>query len=173
MLDELQDKVGEKIATLTIAEAAMVTSGAFSALMLGLAGILTGMDTGKVKQIPQLAGTEIKSEVIIQKNHQIDYNHAFSNCTVKLIYVETPDDVDKAVNEKTDSMHFLSSASLNGKIKEEEWIALANKAVNTLSVLDGVYLGASHQVIPFCVRGKTSLWEIAIKSRLFERSLTG
>ncbi|MDR3716812.1 MAG: selenocysteine synthase [Puia sp.] len=127
MLDELQDKVGEKIAALTHAESAMVTSGAFSALMLGMAGILTGMDPEKVKQIPQLAGTEIKSEVIIQKSHQIDYNHAFINCGVKLVYVETPDDVDKAVNEKTASMHFLGSGSLSGKIKEEEWVALANK----------------------------------------------
>src|SRR5690606_20059868 len=44
MLDELQDKVGAKIAEWTHAEAATVTSGAFSALMLGMAGVLTGMD---------------------------------------------------------------------------------------------------------------------------------
>src|SRR5439155_8370015 len=35
MLDELHDKVGERIATLVRAEAAMVTSGAASALTLG------------------------------------------------------------------------------------------------------------------------------------------
>lgn len=32
MLDELQDKVGEQIAKMTHAEAATVTSGAFSAM---------------------------------------------------------------------------------------------------------------------------------------------
>src|SRR3982750_1872428 len=37
LLDELQDKVGEKIAQLTHAEAAVVTCGAFSALTLGVA----------------------------------------------------------------------------------------------------------------------------------------
>src|ERR1700712_5208870 len=42
MIDELQDKVGEKIAAMVHAEAATVTSGAFSALCLGMAGILTG-----------------------------------------------------------------------------------------------------------------------------------
>ena len=42
MLNELQDKVGEKIAALVHSEAAVVTSGAFSAMTLGLAGILTG-----------------------------------------------------------------------------------------------------------------------------------
>jgi L-seryl-tRNA(Ser) seleniumtransferase len=44
MMDELQDKVGEKIAKMVNAEAAVVTSGAFSGMTLGLAGILTGMD---------------------------------------------------------------------------------------------------------------------------------
>src|SRR3712207_2890932 len=47
LLDELQDKVGERIAQMTHAEAAVVTSGAFSGLTLGLAGILTGMDVEK------------------------------------------------------------------------------------------------------------------------------
>ena len=42
MLDELQDKVGERIATLVHSEAAMVTSGAASALTLGTAAVLTG-----------------------------------------------------------------------------------------------------------------------------------
>src|SRR6185503_10333981 len=84
MLEELQDKVGERIATMVHSEAAMVTAGAFSALTLGMAGILTGMDTKKVEQLPQLAGTGMKSEVIIQKKHQIHYNHAFLNCGAKL-----------------------------------------------------------------------------------------
>src|SRR6185503_11953679 len=70
MLEELQDKVGEKIAAMTHAEAAMVTSGAFSALSLGMAGILTGLDPKKAEQLPHLSGTGMKSEVIIQKKHQ-------------------------------------------------------------------------------------------------------
>ena len=37
MLDELHDKVGERIATLVQSDAAMVTSGAASALTLGTA----------------------------------------------------------------------------------------------------------------------------------------
>src|SRR5215212_1068099 len=51
-LDEVQDKVGEKIAAMCHAEAATVTAGCWSALVLGMAGMLTGMDTKKVTQIP-------------------------------------------------------------------------------------------------------------------------
>lgn len=127
MLDELQDKVGEKIAEMTHAEAATVTSGAFSALTLGMAGILTGMDLEKVQRLPHLEGSGMKSEVIIQSSHKIHYNHALLNCGVKLVYVETPEDVDRAMNERTASMHFLGSALLQGQINYEGWIALAKK----------------------------------------------
>src|SRR5690606_10866862 len=41
LLDEVQDRVGEKIAELCHAEAATVTAGCWSALVLGLAGVLT------------------------------------------------------------------------------------------------------------------------------------
>ncbi len=44
MLDELHDKVGERLAALVQAEAAMVTCGAASALTLGTAAVLTGTD---------------------------------------------------------------------------------------------------------------------------------
>src|SRR5436190_12156969 len=47
MLDELHDRVGERIAMLVRAEAAMVTCGAASALTLGTAGVLTGTDRQK------------------------------------------------------------------------------------------------------------------------------
>jgi L-seryl-tRNA(Ser) seleniumtransferase len=127
MLDDLQDKVGERIAAMAHAEAATVTAGAFSALTLGMAGILTGMDPKKVAQLPHLAETGMKSEVLIQKRHNIDYNHALENCGVKMIVVETPEDVDRAVNEKTASMHFLNCNALQGKIMHEEWLALAKK----------------------------------------------
>src|SRR5262249_30410835 len=54
MLDELHDKVGERIAALVHAEAAMVTAGAASALTLGTAGVLTGTDRQKIVDLPDL-----------------------------------------------------------------------------------------------------------------------
>jgi hypothetical protein len=66
MIDEVQDKVGEKIAALCNAEAATVTAGCWSALVLGTAGVLTGTDPKKVAQLPNLDG--MKSEVIVQKS---------------------------------------------------------------------------------------------------------
>lgn len=127
MLDEVQDKVGEKIAKIVHAEAAVVTSGAFSGMTLGLAGILTGMDVKKVEQLPHLEYTMMKSEVICQKGHDIVYNHALTNTGCKMVIVETAEDVARAVNERTALMHFLHINADQGKIMHEEWVALGKK----------------------------------------------
>ena len=47
-LEDLQDKVGERIAELLKCEAAMVTAGAASAITLGTAGVITGGDYAKI-----------------------------------------------------------------------------------------------------------------------------
>jgi L-seryl-tRNA(Ser) seleniumtransferase len=127
LLDELQDKVGEKIAGLVHSESAVVTSGAFSGMTLALAGILTGKDIKKVEMLPHLEGTGMKSEVICQKAHDIVYNHALTNTGCKIVVVETAEDVAKAVNEKTALMHFLNIEADKGKIMHEEWVALGKK----------------------------------------------
>ncbi|HET7119364.1 MAG TPA: selenocysteine synthase [Hanamia sp.] len=128
MLNEVQDKVGERIAKMVHSEAAMVTAGAFSALTLGMAGILTGTDQKKIKQLPhRLEESGIKSEVILQKGHFDGYEHALANTGITLIPVETAEDVSRAVNGKTASMHFLNCNALEGKIMHEEWLALAKK----------------------------------------------
>lgn len=127
LLDEIQDKVGAKIAQMVHSEAAVVTSGAFSGMTLGLAGILTGMDQKKVEQLPHLAGTGMKTEVICQKAHDIVYNHALTNTGCKIVVVETAADVEKAINENTALMHFLHIEADKGKIMHEEWVALGKK----------------------------------------------
>lgn len=127
MLDEVQDKAGEKIAALVHSEAAVVTSGAFSAMTLGLAGILTGMDQKKVEALPHLDGTGMKSEVIIQKAHDIVYNHALKNTGCKIIYIETKEELEAAINERTALLHFLNIEADKGKIQHEEWVAIGKK----------------------------------------------
>lgn len=127
LLDELQDKVGQKIASMVHSESAVVTCGAFSGLTLGLAGVLTGTDVEKVKMLPFLEGTGLKSEVICQNAHKIDYNHALTNTGCKMVYVDTVADVEKAINEKTALMHFLNIEADKGQIKHEEWVALGKK----------------------------------------------
>jgi len=132
MLDELHDKVGERIASLVHSEAAMVTSGAASALTLATAGVLTGIDQKKIVALPDLA--DMKSEVIIQKSHRFGYDHAVRNCGVRLIEVETGDELERAVNDKTALMLFYNNNNKEGRIQDEEFVALGRKhSVPTLN----------------------------------------
>jgi uncharacterized pyridoxal phosphate-dependent enzyme len=125
MLDELHDKVGERLASLLHCEAAMVTSGAASALTLGTAGVLTGRDQKKIVDLPDL--TSMKSEVIIQKSHRFGYDHAVRNCGVKMIEVETREDFERAVNPKTAMALFYNNNNPEGQIKDEEFVQLGKK----------------------------------------------
>jgi L-seryl-tRNA(Ser) seleniumtransferase len=125
MLDELHDRVGERIAGLLRCEAAMVTSGAASALTLGTAAVLTGTDRQKIVDLPDLAG--MKSEVIVQKTHRFGYEHAVRNCGVRLVEVETREDLERAINEKTAMMLFYNNNNKEGRIQDEEFAQLGKK----------------------------------------------
>lgn len=125
-LDELQDKVGARIAELIGCEAATVTAGAASAITLGTAGVLTGKDPKKAAQIPTDM-TGLKTEVILQKSHVIGYAHAIQNCGLTLVTVETKKELEEAINEKTAMMWFLNAHNFKGQIQYKEFLEVAKK----------------------------------------------
>lgn len=125
MLDELHDKVGARLASLLRCEAAMVTCGAASALTLGTAAVLTGKDPKKIVDLPDLSG--MKSEVIVQKAHRFGYEHAVRNCGVRLVEVETADELRRAASDKTAMMLFYNNNNPAGRIRDEEFVRLGKE----------------------------------------------
>lgn len=126
MINEVQDKVGEKIAAICHAESAMVTAGCWSALVLGTAGVLTGTDRKKVSSLPNVSGLE-KNEVIVQKTHMVGYVHALMNTGIIPVEVETAAELERAITNKTAMMYFLNHETNAGKILHEEFVAIAKK----------------------------------------------
>ncbi|MEO9894474.1 selenocysteine synthase [Aurantibacter sp.] len=124
-LDELHDKVGERIAELLECEYATVSSGCFGAMTIGLAGVMCGMDTKKVAQLPDTTG--IKDEVIVQEAHAIGYTHALINTGAKIVSVKTAKDLEKAITKNTAMLWFLNANTDAGDIKWEEFVALGKK----------------------------------------------
>jgi L-seryl-tRNA(Ser) seleniumtransferase len=104
---------------------ALVTSGAAAAIQSGLAGILTGDNEAFIRQIPDLTG--MKSEVIIQKSHRNPFDHQLRNTGIKLVEIETHEQLRQAVNERTAMMHFSNFANAAGQIKVDEWPKLAKQ----------------------------------------------
>ncbi len=124
-LNELQDAVGKRIAQLVGAEAAMVTSGAAGALLVGTAACITGNDPEKIQRLPDTTG--MKNEVLIQKSHRYGYDHAVRACGVRLVEIETSQELEQAVNPRTALMLFFNDADPRGKIKIGEWVELGKK----------------------------------------------
>jgi L-seryl-tRNA(Ser) seleniumtransferase len=104
---------------------ALVTSGAAAAIQSGLAGILTGDNEALIHQLPDLTG--MKSEVIIQKSHRNPFDHQLRSTGIKLIEIETSEQVRQAVNDRTAMMHFTNFANASGRIKVDEWVKLAKQ----------------------------------------------
>ncbi|NQV76494.1 MAG: selenocysteine synthase [Bacteroidetes bacterium] len=125
LLNDVLDKVGEKIAELCHAEAATVSAGCWSALVQGLAGVMTGMDRKKVMQLPNVEG--MKSEVILQKSHANGYHQALTNTGAKLVIVETLEEAEAAINEKTAMLWFLNRELSAGKLNYKQWLSLGKK----------------------------------------------
>jgi L-seryl-tRNA(Ser) seleniumtransferase len=123
----LQDRVGKRLVELTGAQAAFVTAGASSALCLATCAVTAGKDPNKMRQLPDLSG--MKSEFIIQKAHRNSYDHAFRMVGVKLVDVETADEIRRAINDKTAALAMvLSHNSLGHKVELDQMIDIAHKA---------------------------------------------
>ena len=127
-IPDLEVAAGKRIAEmLKLPEGytALVTSGAAAAIQSGLAGILTGDNETLIRQLPDLSG--MKSEVIIQKSHRNPFDHQLRTTGIKLIEIETRDELRQAVNDRTAMMHFTNFANAAGQIKVDEWAKLAKQ----------------------------------------------
>jgi uncharacterized pyridoxal phosphate-dependent enzyme len=127
-IPDLEVAAGKRIAEmlkLPDGYATLVTSGAAAAMQSGLAGILTGDNEALIRQLPDLTG--MKSEVIIQKSHRNPFDHQLRTTGVKLIEIETREQLQHAVNDRTAMMHFSNFANASGQIKVDEWVKLGKQ----------------------------------------------
>jgi uncharacterized pyridoxal phosphate-dependent enzyme len=127
-IPDLEVAAGKRIAEmlkLPEAYSALVTCGAAAAIQSGLAGILTRDNEALIRQLPDLTG--MKSEVIIQKSHRNPFDHQLRSTGVKLVEIETREQLHSAVNDRTAMMHFSNFANAAGQIKVDEWVKLAKQ----------------------------------------------
>jgi L-seryl-tRNA(Ser) seleniumtransferase len=123
-LAELQTAAGEYLARVLHCEAALVTDGAASALTLATAACMTRANRAAIHNIPvDVSG--LKNEVVVQKAHRYDYDHAIRNCGAAFVEVETLEEYERAFNERTVMAHFFNAAE-GGKIGHEDWVRVAH-----------------------------------------------
>ena len=128
-LHDLQTAAGDYLAQKLQCEGALVTAGAASALTLGAAACLSvanepAVGKGVYEMIPT-GMTDLKNEVIVQKAHRYEYDHALMNCGIKFVEVQTISEYDAAFTGKTAFAHFFNAAE-RGTISREDWVRIAH-----------------------------------------------
>jgi D-glucosaminate-6-phosphate ammonia-lyase len=124
-LTELQKKVGARIAELLGAPAVMVTCGCASAITLGTAACVALGDPEKLRRLPDTAG--MKNEIVQQKSHRGGYEQQMLLVGTRIIWVETLEELQRAISDKTAMMFFYNEMEPEGRIKRDEWIRVGKQ----------------------------------------------
>ena len=125
VLKDLQRASGEYIAKKLRCEGALVTSGASAALTLATAACIQAANGITPERIPEdVPG--LKNEVIVQKAHRYEYDHAMLLCGVRIVEVVTLDDYKRAFTPKTIMTNFFNSAE-GGEIDRKTWLDIAHQ----------------------------------------------
>ncbi|HUQ65391.1 MAG TPA: aminotransferase class V-fold PLP-dependent enzyme [Flavitalea sp.] len=98
--DELAYAIGQRLADITKAEWGMVSAGCAAGLKHVTAACVTGGNPEKLIRIPDLTGFE-KNEVVAARSARNVYDHAIRNIGVKMITVDSLEEMDRALGPKT------------------------------------------------------------------------
>ncbi|MBA7672681.1 D-glucosaminate-6-phosphate ammonia lyase [subsurface metagenome] len=107
---ELNRRVGEYVASVTGAEAGMITCGAAAGIVLATAACMTGTDAGLMSRLPDSAG--MKNEIVTQVAHMGGYVHNHTTAGAALVPVGTTtscssDKLRHAITPRTAAVAFL------------------------------------------------------------------
>jgi len=130
-LNELLEKAGQRIAEVMGVEAAYVTTGAASGLVLSTAACMTGKDPAKISRLPDTDG--MKNEVIIQRVHRNWFDQSIRQAGARLVEIGrsyppamTPSwELEAAIGEKTAAIAYFPTYGIGGELPLEEVIRIA------------------------------------------------
>jgi L-seryl-tRNA(Ser) seleniumtransferase len=134
-IDELMDAAGKRLAELTGAEWGMVSAGCAAAMSHATAACVAGGNPDLHVRIPDLTGFA-KDEVIIPTHSRNVYDAAIRAVGVKIIEVETPDDLKLAIGPKTAMIYFFAGARNETGPMSLEAIAAIAKPHNVPIMVD-------------------------------------
>lgn len=115
VLDELNAKVGERIAAVTGAEAGYVTAGSAAGMALAAAACIAGTDPERVRRLPDSDGWA--NEIIIQRCQRINYDQMFRVGGGRLVEIGTDQgtmsgELPHAITNRTAAVAYIDSPNL-------------------------------------------------------------
>lgn len=130
---ELNHKIGERIAALTRNEAAYVTSGASSGLLIAAAACVTDGDPYRISKLPDTSLKGMKDEIIIHKCQRNGYDLVLSATGAKLMEIGDADqtmewELEGVISERTAAFfYFAASTFQKGALPLEKVIEICRK----------------------------------------------
>ena len=131
-IDELNAAAGAAIAKMIGAEAAFVSAGASSGLILQAAACIAGDDPAKITRLPDTHG--MKNEIVIQRAHRFAYDQAYRVAGGVLVEIglarrTQPFELDAAITERTAAIAYLISPFTRppGILSLEQTIEIAHR----------------------------------------------
>ncbi|MEZ4868363.1 MAG: aminotransferase class V-fold PLP-dependent enzyme [Caldilineaceae bacterium] len=130
-LEEVLDKTGQTIAGMVGTESAMVTSGCFAALVLGISSLLTGDDREKIGRLPDTTG--MKNEILLQKRQRYHYDRCITVPGGKMVEVgdeqgTTAAQLEDAIGPNTVGiLHYAKGEVMPGVLQLADVVAVAKR----------------------------------------------
>ena len=106
--DELAFGIGRRLADITGAEWGMVSAGCAAGMKHVTAACVTGGNPEKLVRIPDLTGFD-KTEVVIPRRSRNAYDHSIRNIGVKIITVDTPEELEKSLSSRTAMIYMMAN----------------------------------------------------------------
>lgn len=130
-IDELQEKVGQRIAEWTHNQAAYVSCGAAAGMVLSTAACIAGMDPAKRAMLPYSDG--LNNEIILHRRGRVGYDFAVRQAGGKLVEIgdaagATAADLEAAITPHTAAIFiFYNDLMMDGQVPLREQIAIAHR----------------------------------------------
>jgi len=124
-LDELMEGVSKRLAEITKAEWGIVTAGCAAAMTHFTAASIAGSNPERMQRLPDLTG--MKNEVIIPASSRNVYDHAIRMLGVKIIEVDSPQELEAAFNDRTAMCYILAGPGDEGPLGTAVVAAAAKK----------------------------------------------
>jgi L-seryl-tRNA(Ser) seleniumtransferase len=124
-MDELMNGVGARLAEITKAPWGIVTAGCCAALTNFSAACIAGTNPERMQRLPNLTG--LKDEAIIPAYSRNVYDHAIRMLGVKVIEVETPEELAAALSERTALIYILAGPGDDGPLGTEAVSKIASE----------------------------------------------
>lgn len=130
-LNELQERVGARIAELTGNEACYISSGAAAGLTLATAAIIAGTDQAMIARLPY--PHDRPNEVVIHRAHRNGYDHAVRQTGATLVEIGTAHgtqrwELEAAIGPRTACViYFAGTHYETGALPLEDVIAVAHE----------------------------------------------